>query len=227
VVDVASKAVTLARNINGISDVVQLSDGTIVFAEVYEDRLVLLVPGTDTPRHIGREGSGPGEFQRIDGLLKVHDDTVAVMDPMLRRMSLFDRSGRFVRAIALLAGPEGAVWLDCTFYSDRSGNVYTVPTKDRSRKRSSFPLDTLPVLRIPTDGSSSTQIWAVEVSAPRWFPMTNGHVRSRLPFIAPVVVGVSENGDLRATTADGKRLMSRSVDGLVTTGPTSGCRSGM
>jgi len=49
--------------------------------------------------------------------------------------------------------------------------------------------------------------------------MTKGHVRSRLPFIAPVVVGVSENGVVRAITSDGKRLTWRSVGGLVTTGP--------
>jgi len=152
-VDLASEAMTVARDINGISDVVQLSDGAIVFGEVYEDRLVMIAPGSPTQRYIGREGNGPGEFQRIGGLVKVHDDTVAVMDAMQRRMSLFDRRGRFVRAVPLLAGPDGSVWLDCTFYSDFAGHVYAVPTLDRSRHRFAFPLDTLPVLRIPIDGS--------------------------------------------------------------------------
>ena len=217
VVDLASKAVGVIDNLNGISDVIQLSNGTIVFGEVYEDRLVYLTLNPRSVRYVGREGRGPGEFLRIDGILKLRKDTVAVLDVISRRLSVFDDQGKFVRAIPLLVPPEGSMWLDCTFYSDSLGNVYAIPTKDRSRHRLPNALDTLPVLLLPTDGGPSEPMWTIEANAPQWFPMSNGHVRTRTPFTAPLVVGVAETGAISATTWDGQGLISRSPNGLVTT----------
>jgi hypothetical protein len=218
-IDLGSRAVRIAENLNGISDVVQLSNGVIVFGEVYEDRLVYLTTDPPSVRYVGREGRGPGEFLRIDGVVKLRSDTVAVLDAISRRLSLFDIHGDFVRAIPLLAPPQGALWLDCTFYSDSLGNVYAVPTSGRNRHELPYTLDTLPVLRFTTDGISSAPIWTVEVRAHQLFPMTSGHVIARMPFTAPVVVGVAEDGTLFATTWDGEQLIRRSTDGLVTLGP--------
>jgi len=47
---------------------------------------------------IGAKGSGPGEFQNIGSLAITEDGTLLVMDQTLRRTSLFDTSGQFLRS---------------------------------------------------------------------------------------------------------------------------------
>jgi hypothetical protein len=222
VIDLTSATERIIEDLNGISDVVQLPNGVIVFGEVYENRLVYLTLNPHSVQHVGREGRGPGEFLRIDGVLKLRADTIAVLDVISRRLSVFDGQGHFVRAVSLRTPPDGSMWLDCTFYSDSLGSVYAVPTKDRSRHRFSNALDTLPILRLSTDGTTSDQVWAIEVRAPQWFPMSNGHVRTRTPFTAPLVIGVADNGAILATTWDGRALVARSAEGLVTRTPPFG-----
>lgn len=53
-------------------------------------------PDGEWIRDIGREGSGPGEFQ--NGMLAVHGDTVIVQDPNNSRMTLLRTDGSFVAA---------------------------------------------------------------------------------------------------------------------------------
>ncbi len=47
---------------------------------------------------IGREGQGPGEFQ-FPWLLSARDGYVTVLDSRLRRTSIFDYNGRFIKHI--------------------------------------------------------------------------------------------------------------------------------
>ena len=53
-------------------------------------------------RHLvsaGGEGGGPGEFQRITTLIALPADSVAVVDPFARRLSVLDPSGTFAREV--------------------------------------------------------------------------------------------------------------------------------
>jgi hypothetical protein len=50
-------------------------------------------------RSIGRQGSGPGEFQMAEMLFRLHGDTLAVYDLQLRRFSFFGETGEFARVV--------------------------------------------------------------------------------------------------------------------------------
>lgn len=54
---------------------------------------------------VGREGEGPGEFQAPGRLFVTANDTMMVWDFRLKRMSVFDRSGVFVRSFSLGSAP--------------------------------------------------------------------------------------------------------------------------
>lgn len=58
---------------------------------------------------VGRRGEGPGEFNLPAPMARLRGDTIAVLDQPLGRLSLFDRSGRFIRSeqVALSPGDHG------------------------------------------------------------------------------------------------------------------------
>lgn len=72
---------------------------------------------------VGRKGEGPGEFLSITGVRALPDGHVAVLDPMNRRVSVFNGSGTLARTIpvpvtglrggadALEVGPGGALYV--------------------------------------------------------------------------------------------------------------------
>ena len=60
-------------------------------------------------RSIGREGEGPGEFY-MAGILWIHEETIAVLDEMNRRTSLFHTDGTFIESRSLADFP-GRVYL--------------------------------------------------------------------------------------------------------------------
>jgi hypothetical protein len=89
-----------------ITDVVELTSGTMVVA----DDLARELRSFDaTGRHLwtaGGQGDGPGELARIDALGVLRGDSVAVFDSRNRRVSIFGDDGLFARdyALALPAG---------------------------------------------------------------------------------------------------------------------------
>ncbi|WP_353269434.1 hypothetical protein [Gemmatimonas sp.] len=80
-----------------VANVAILSNGSVLVADQYEQRIVL----TDsTGRYVaaaGRKGRGPGEFQSRARLMRLRGDTIGVDDGTLRRMSIFDQKLKFVR----------------------------------------------------------------------------------------------------------------------------------
>ncbi len=66
-----------------------------------DDKRVVVFDSTGVQRHAsGRVGSGPGEFRYLRGVFALPDDSIAVWDPMLRRMSYFDGALKFDRTEA-------------------------------------------------------------------------------------------------------------------------------
>jgi hypothetical protein len=72
---------------------------------------------------IGREGSGPGEFE--SGMLAVFHDTLIVQDPRTSRVTLFDTAGRFVRTFH-----SACCYFGGGFQVDTAGRIY-VSTQPR------------------------------------------------------------------------------------------------
>ncbi len=80
-----------------VANVAILSNGSVLVADRYEQRIVL---ADSTGRYVaaaGRKGSGPGEFQSRARLMRLRGDTIGVDDATLRRMSIFDQKLKFVR----------------------------------------------------------------------------------------------------------------------------------
>jgi hypothetical protein len=87
-----------------VSGVVRLADGRIVVANAGSHELRFFDGEGVYLRSVGREGSGPGEFQRMSWLRVLGEDSLAVFDASLRRVSLFGTDGGFGRTF-LVASP--------------------------------------------------------------------------------------------------------------------------
>ncbi len=101
VVDLAVSGTGPAHEFFRVADATLRPDGSIVVLDAgsHEVRLYSAVG-----RHVGstgREGEGPGEFERPRSLDQYRGDSLAVFDYWGRRITVLDASGRFVRSVPL------------------------------------------------------------------------------------------------------------------------------
>jgi hypothetical protein len=94
-----------AQEFYGIAGAVRLSDGTIVVANSGTHQLRYYTADGALVTTAGRRGDGPGEFQRLIGLVRLPGDTVGAIDARHPRLSVFDPGGRFARDIGLASNP--------------------------------------------------------------------------------------------------------------------------
>ena len=79
----------------------RLADGSIVVANAGTSELRFYDDGGQYLRSAGGEGDGPGEFRQIRWVQRLGEDSLAAYDRRQRRLSVFDREGRFVRSLLL------------------------------------------------------------------------------------------------------------------------------
>jgi hypothetical protein len=79
----------------------RLSDGTIVFANGGTQEVRFYDAQGTHIRSVGREGEGPGEFMSLSLAGVFADDSILVGDSRLRRYSVMDRAGAFVRSFPI------------------------------------------------------------------------------------------------------------------------------
>lgn len=70
---------------------------------------------------IGRRGAGSGEYQSVVGVAIVADSLVAIHDPSLARITLFEPSGKLHR---IISEPRATSWGGASFFGDNAGRVY-------------------------------------------------------------------------------------------------------
>jgi len=87
-----------------VSDAVRLDDGTIAVVNSGTQEVRLYDVAGRYLRTIGRDGEGPGEFRRPSAVYPLAGDSLAVWDSRLRRVSVFDGNGAFVRSFVLGTG---------------------------------------------------------------------------------------------------------------------------
>lgn len=90
----------------GVVGVVRLSDGTFVVANSGTAELKLFDARGRYRQSAGRKGRGPGEFEQLGYVTTLANDSILAADAMLRRISVFDRSGRHARTTSLEV-PQG------------------------------------------------------------------------------------------------------------------------
>ncbi len=78
---------------------VRLSDGSIVVANAGTGQLRMYDSDGLFLTSAGREGSGPGEFERIAWAARYRHDSIVVFDRRLVRLSVFDSEGHFARTV--------------------------------------------------------------------------------------------------------------------------------
>ncbi len=84
-----------------VAGALKLDDGRILVANAGTGELRFFDASGTLLSSTGRKGSGPGEFQDILWIERLAADSVLVYDYRLRRISLFDSLGRFVRSFDL------------------------------------------------------------------------------------------------------------------------------
>lgn len=138
-------------------------------------------------RTIGREGSGPGEYQ--SPIIATHGTRLVVQDPQLARLTVFDSSGTLERS-----------WPStCCHYHgievDEEGRII-VATSSGSRPEFSAAF-----LRFTMDGQFADTIWVPKAGEPKFWEITRdgGRMRRNVPFTP---------ADLDAFTPDGMLIHS-------------------
>lgn len=104
-VDTAASVVVGAAddtlNLFGVGTALELGDGEIVVADGGNHRVLFFDASGKLERSVGRRGEGPGEFEDVDVVSDAWPDSLLVCDRMLRRVSVFDHGGTFVRSFRL------------------------------------------------------------------------------------------------------------------------------
>jgi hypothetical protein len=137
-------------------------DGNVFVGEGLDTEIRVYSPEGELLRRIGRQGEGPGEFQRLPRF-GIHGDTVWAYDLGLRRITLFDRTGTLL-ATAQAQGvqvplPSGYGWVmpwavrpDGTFSSDLLLLSYYRPDEDHPQVEHSTNIP-VPRVRFALDGT--------------------------------------------------------------------------
>ena len=102
----SSPLLTVADDLGQIVTATTLGTGTIVVADASNKRLVYYTPQGRRIRISGRGGAGPGEFQSVHWMGRCGGDTLAVVDPILNRLTYVDRSGNL-----LMTRPAKTPWV--------------------------------------------------------------------------------------------------------------------
>ncbi|MBL0937756.1 MAG: hypothetical protein IBJ03_02615 [Gemmatimonadaceae bacterium] len=118
---------TSTEEFTSISSMRVLSDGRILVADVGEDALVLLDSNGTRLSTVGRKGQGPGEYMDGRILSAMPNDSTRLVDPTLRRVSVFDSKLQFVRLDSLPEGIAGHVGNRVAFASNGDVLAETFP----------------------------------------------------------------------------------------------------
>lgn len=129
----ASPEVPLFR----VTAVAPLSDGGVAVGTESPARALVFAADGGLRATLGREGGGPGEFARVASVVPMAGDSLAVWDPDRRRISVFTRSGTFVREadlsevapVGLMAAPNTntpAAWTHLMAWPDGGFVLFSV-----------------------------------------------------------------------------------------------------
>lgn len=135
--------------LSGVRDAIRLSDGRIVIANGGSHELRVFDARGGFLESLGREGSGPGEFNNLNSLHLLPGDSLAVWDGLLRRLTVFAPDGsvgreQTFRALASFMPPVIGVFSDGTLLSSTGRRGATGAAREEYR-------DTLLWVRVRSD----------------------------------------------------------------------------
>lgn len=84
-----------------VADATRLSDGTVVVLDGGSREVRFFAPDGSLRFVTGREGQGPGEFDRFTSISPFRGDSLLVFDSWLKRASIYDQGGALGRVLSL------------------------------------------------------------------------------------------------------------------------------
>jgi hypothetical protein len=179
-------------------------------------------------RSVGREGGGPGEFERLSAIFVVPGDSLLTFDTRLGRFQIFDPEGRFVRSFSL-SGSQGGEGLTggmpLGVGAERTLVIRTLRFPGQEHARSRVSRATMNVLAYTLTGEFRDSL----VSAPGWeafnsssgrlgnMPIPFGHSSSLSTWRDGVIVGSSQTNEIRFYAFDGR--LKRIIRNVAPPGP--------
>lgn len=97
----------------------------IYVSDTLRDQVFVLDMQGNILKTIGKTGQGEGEFN-LPTELRLHGDTLLVVDAMNFRVQAFDREGRFEYAIGKIGDTTGALFRPKAVSVDSEGDIYIV-----------------------------------------------------------------------------------------------------
>ena len=93
-----------------VRDALRLEDGRIIVANSGTREVRFYGPTGEFVGSAGREGNGPGEFQRIASVYSIRGDSLLAYDDVLQRKSVFDSEGNFARTFRFEPVAYELIW---------------------------------------------------------------------------------------------------------------------
>jgi hypothetical protein len=183
-----------------LAGVAILSNGSVVFGDQYESRIVLADSAGRLVAVVGRKGGGPGEFEARSRILRLRGDSIGVYDGRLRRLSIFDAKLKFART-ELIAGLPGTTGMLSAAGQFADGSMVMVHQPFMRFTAADGVYDVQPILYVSNrDGA----VWQFNLPRSRELQVRVGNSgsTSKVPMTSVRGVSVCENGFV--TVADGR-----------------------
>lgn len=107
----------------------ELADGRVLITDGIDGVFLRLNLTTGKADTIGRAGAGPGEYKLPDALFPMPNDGTLLVDLGNGRLSLFDRTGKYVESKSMARGEPGlGMMIVLPRATDGQGRIYLQPT---------------------------------------------------------------------------------------------------
>jgi 6-bladed beta-propeller protein len=100
-VDIGGRTGQPLYELDQVRGPVRLSDGRLALVNATTNEIRIYDSTGKHLRSAGRAGSGPGEYQNIQGFWIGPGDSLLVAEPITRRLSVLDAQGNYVRSFSL------------------------------------------------------------------------------------------------------------------------------
>lgn len=178
------------------------AEGRLLVVEQAPLSLRMLRPDGTLIRTIGREGEGPGEYR--SPIPVAFGPYIAVDDPRLSRLTVFDTSGTVLGTFPAPCCHYASV------YSDDSGRVYARTSHDADSTASAA------VVRIDSRSGASDTVMLPRIGPPQrlWrFEIEGGRMSYSIPFQPYDVTAITPAGTVLRGWTGRYEYLERSFDG--------------
>lgn len=218
-----------------VEGVRELPGGRVIVADSRDKTLQLIDLASGNATRIGREGSGPGEYQYIRGLVAMPNNETWLIDPMQSRFLRIDATGKVVETVSYPSGmgpgttvagadAQGRIyWEGSALGAPGSGGTLQFRSGDDGAIQSR---DSVPVIR--WDRRSNRLDTLIQVKGPTMKVNVSGGDNSRTvmvrsaPYTARDGWGVAPDGRVAVARSGQYRVDTRAAAGSRATGPAVG-----